>query len=101
MTTTAGNIGVSFAALSYAGSLTVVAMTDPDVVPERALGSLDGGPQRGDDGGAPVVSGAAWPATASRGSNSPFGEPFSSSSCWASQFLARPSFCRSISSSPG
>ncbi len=37
MTTTAGNVGVSFAALSYAGSLTVVAMTDPEVVPELGL----------------------------------------------------------------
>ncbi|KGN40350.1 hypothetical protein N801_14755 [Knoellia aerolata DSM 18566] len=37
VTTTAGNIGVSFAALSYAGSLTVVAMTDPEVVPEIGL----------------------------------------------------------------
>ncbi|WP_404385381.1 WS/DGAT domain-containing protein [Knoellia locipacati] len=37
VTTTAGNVGVSFAALSYAGSLTVVAMTDPDVVPELGL----------------------------------------------------------------
>lgn len=51
VTTTAGNVGVSFAALSYAGSLTVVAMTDPEVVPElgllvtslrRALGAVVG-----------------------------------------------------------
>jgi hypothetical protein len=31
--TTPGNIGVSFAALSYAGELTVVLVADPDVVP--------------------------------------------------------------------
>jgi WS/DGAT/MGAT family acyltransferase len=31
---TAGNIGVAFAALSYAGELTVSVITDPEVVPE-------------------------------------------------------------------
>lgn len=34
LTITAGNVGAAFAALSYAGRLTVVAITDPDVVPE-------------------------------------------------------------------
>ena len=31
---TPGNVGVSFAALSYAGELTVMVVTDPDVIPE-------------------------------------------------------------------
>lgn len=34
LTGTAGNVGVSFAALSYAGRLTVTVVVDPDVVPE-------------------------------------------------------------------
>ncbi|MDT0213009.1 wax ester/triacylglycerol synthase family O-acyltransferase [Rothia sp. ARF10] len=34
LTTTSGNIGVSFAALSYAGELTVTLTADPGVVPE-------------------------------------------------------------------
>nr|WP_281362267.1 wax ester/triacylglycerol synthase domain-containing protein [Cellulomonas humilata] len=34
ITVTAGNVGVAFAALSYAGALTVTVITDPDVVPE-------------------------------------------------------------------
>ena len=34
VTVTAGNVGVAFAALSYAGRLVVVAITDPVVVPE-------------------------------------------------------------------
>ncbi|NTW42795.1 MAG: DUF1298 domain-containing protein [Cellulomonadaceae bacterium] len=34
LTGTAGNVAVSFAALSYAGRLTVTAVVDPDVVPE-------------------------------------------------------------------
>lgn len=33
---TAGNVGVAFAALSYAGRLGVTVITDPDVVPEGA-----------------------------------------------------------------
>ncbi|GGC04295.1 WS/DGAT domain-containing protein [Cellulomonas carbonis] len=37
LTVTAGNVGVAFAALSYAGRLTVVAITDPGVVPELDL----------------------------------------------------------------
>ena len=34
ITVTAGNVGVAFAALSYAGTLTVTIIVDPDVVPE-------------------------------------------------------------------
>lgn len=34
VTITAGNVGVAFAALSYAGRLTVSVIVDPDVVPE-------------------------------------------------------------------
>ncbi len=34
ITVTAGNVGVAFAALSYAGTLTVTIIADPDVVPE-------------------------------------------------------------------
>ncbi|WP_020476768.1 MULTISPECIES: wax ester/triacylglycerol synthase domain-containing protein [unclassified Rhodococcus (in: high G+C Gram-positive bacteria)] len=34
ITATAGNVGVAFAALSYAGTLTVTIIVDPDVVPE-------------------------------------------------------------------
>lgn len=34
MATTPGNVGVSFAVLSYAGELVVTAIADPDVVPE-------------------------------------------------------------------
>jgi WS/DGAT/MGAT family acyltransferase len=34
LTGTTGNVGVSFAALSYAGRLTVTVVVDPDVVPE-------------------------------------------------------------------
>lgn len=34
VTITAGNVGVAFAALSYAGRLTVTVIVDPDVVPE-------------------------------------------------------------------
>ncbi|PVU82003.1 hypothetical protein DDP54_02105 [Cellulomonas sp. WB94] len=34
ITITAGNVGVAFAALSYAGRLTVTVIVDPDVVPE-------------------------------------------------------------------
>lgn len=34
ITVTAGNVGVAFAALSYAGRLGVTVITDPDVVPE-------------------------------------------------------------------
>lgn len=34
ITVTAGNVGVAFAALSYAGRLRVTVITDPDVVPE-------------------------------------------------------------------
>ena len=34
MATTPGNVGVSFAALSYAGELAVTVIADPDVVPE-------------------------------------------------------------------
>lgn len=34
ITITAGNVGVAFAALSYAGRLTVTVIADPDVVPE-------------------------------------------------------------------
>ena len=34
ITVTAGNVGVAFAALSYAGTLTVTIVVDPDVVPE-------------------------------------------------------------------
>jgi WS/DGAT/MGAT family acyltransferase len=34
VTITAGNVGVAFAALSYAGRLGVTVITDPDVVPE-------------------------------------------------------------------
>jgi WS/DGAT/MGAT family acyltransferase len=37
LTATQGNIGIAFAALSYAGSLRVVAVLDPDVVPEHEL----------------------------------------------------------------
>ena len=37
VTVTAGNVGVAFAALSYAGELTVTVITDPDVVPELDL----------------------------------------------------------------
>ncbi len=36
VTITAGNVGVAFAALSYAGRLGVTVITDPDVVPEGA-----------------------------------------------------------------
>lgn len=36
VTITAGNVGVAFAALSYAGRLGVSVITDPDVVPEGA-----------------------------------------------------------------
>ncbi len=36
LTVTAGNVGVAFAALSYAGRLGVTVVTDPDVVPELA-----------------------------------------------------------------
>jgi len=36
VTVTAGNVGVAFAALSYAGRLGVTVITDPDVVPEGA-----------------------------------------------------------------
>jgi WS/DGAT/MGAT family acyltransferase len=36
VTITAGNVGVAFAALSYAGRLVVTVITDPDVVPEGA-----------------------------------------------------------------
>ncbi|HUX69293.1 MAG TPA: wax ester/triacylglycerol synthase domain-containing protein [Cellulomonadaceae bacterium] len=40
VTITAGNVGVAFAALSYAGRLTVTVIVDPDVVPElRAVAS--------------------------------------------------------------
>jgi hypothetical protein len=35
MVATPGNIGVTFAALSYAGTLAVSVITDPDIVPER------------------------------------------------------------------
>lgn len=38
VTITAGNVGVAFAALSYAGRLTVTVIVDPDVVPE--LGTI-------------------------------------------------------------
>lgn len=34
VTITAGNVGVAFAALSYAGELCVTVITDPDVVPD-------------------------------------------------------------------
>ena len=34
VTITAGNVGVAFAALSYAGRLAVSVIVDPDVVPE-------------------------------------------------------------------
>jgi diacylglycerol O-acyltransferase len=34
ITITAGNVGVAFAALSYAGRLTVTVIVDPAVVPE-------------------------------------------------------------------
>ena len=37
MTIATGNVGVAFAALSYAGTLTVSVITDPDVVPEQDL----------------------------------------------------------------
>jgi WS/DGAT/MGAT family acyltransferase len=37
VTIAAGNVGVAFAALSYAGTLTVSVITDPDVVPEQDL----------------------------------------------------------------
>ncbi len=36
ITVTAGNVGVAFAALSYAGELGVTVITDPDVVPDGA-----------------------------------------------------------------
>lgn len=36
VTITAGNVGVAFAAMSYAGRLGVTVITDPDVVPEGA-----------------------------------------------------------------
>ncbi len=36
VTVTAGNVGVAFAAMSYAGRLCVTVITDPDVVPEGA-----------------------------------------------------------------
>jgi diacylglycerol O-acyltransferase len=36
LTITAGNVTVAFAALSYAGSLTVSVVCDPDAVPEAA-----------------------------------------------------------------
>jgi hypothetical protein len=35
LSATQGNVGLAFAALSYAGRLTVTALLDPDVVPER------------------------------------------------------------------
>lgn len=43
LTVTAGNVGVAFAALSYAGRLGVTVVVDPDVVPEleRLAGHLD------------------------------------------------------------
>jgi hypothetical protein len=37
LTGTQGNVGLAFAALSYAGRLTVTALLDPDVVPERRV----------------------------------------------------------------
>ena len=37
VTIATGNVGVAFAALSYAGTLTVSVITDPDVVPEQDL----------------------------------------------------------------
>ncbi|WP_421735286.1 wax ester/triacylglycerol synthase domain-containing protein [Cellulomonas sp.] len=41
ITVTAGNVGVAFAALSYAGALTVTVITDPDVVPETEALAAD------------------------------------------------------------
>lgn len=41
ITVTAGNVGVAFAALSYAGGLTVTVIADPDVVPETGALAAD------------------------------------------------------------
>jgi hypothetical protein len=37
ITTTAGNVTTAFAALSYAGTLTVSIISDPELVPEHAM----------------------------------------------------------------
>ena len=58
-----GNVAVAFAALSYAGDLTVTVAVDPDVIPHlnalvETLASELEGPAKGVDrlGGAPLVS---------------------------------------------
>ncbi|WP_226909579.1 WS/DGAT domain-containing protein [Georgenia ruanii] len=53
ITTTSGNVAVAFAALSYAGRLSVTVIVDPDLVPEA-----DAPPRR---------CGPSWSTSANRG----------------------------------